>query len=128
MSEASSSLDPRTPVIIGVGQILNRVDQGANLYEPAALMTQALLAAQADSGAEAALASAQVVAAVPTISWRYSNPGALVREQLGCVDAKTWYATVGGNTLGIEYFVAISIVVQMLPTTNRIHWPRSARL
>ena len=98
MSEASSSLDPRTPVIIGVGQILNRVDQGSDPYEPAKLMAQALLAAQTDSGADAVLASAQVVAAVPTISWRYSNPGALVREQLGCVDAKTWYATVGGNT------------------------------
>ena len=73
MSEASSSLDPRTPVIIGVGQILNRVDQGSDPYEPAKLMTQALLAAQADSGADAVLASAQVVAAVPTISWRYSN-------------------------------------------------------
>ena len=88
MSEASSSLDPRTPVIIGVGQILNRVDQGSDPYEPAKLMAQALLAAQTDSGADAVLASAQVVAAVPTISWRYSNPGALVREQLGCVDAK----------------------------------------
>ena len=98
MSEASSSLDPRTPVIIGVGQILNRVDQGSDPYEPAKLMAQALLAAQTDSGADAVLASAQVVAAVPTISWRYSNPGALVREQLGCVDAKTWYATVGGTT------------------------------
>ena len=98
MPAANSSLDPRTPVIIGVGQVLNRVDQGSEPSEPAALMAQALLEAEADSGATSVLASAQVVAAVPTISWRYSDPGALVREQLGCRGAKTWYATVGGNT------------------------------
>ena len=98
MPAANSSLDPRTPVIIGVGQVLNRVDQGSEPSEPAALMAQALLEAEADSGATRVLASAQVVAAVPTISWRYSDPGALVREQLGCHSATTWYATVGGNT------------------------------
>lgn len=98
MPGAHPSIDPRTPVIIGVGQILNRVDQGSEPCEPAALMTQALLAAQADSGVNDALTSAQVIAAVPTLTWRYSNPAALVREQLGCSAAQTWYATVGGNT------------------------------
>ncbi|MEI7885972.1 MAG: acetyl-CoA acetyltransferase [Actinomycetes bacterium] len=98
MPATHSSLDPRTPVIIGCGQVLNRVDQGAEPCEPAALMVQALLAAESDSGASGVLAEAQVVAAVPTLSWRYSDPAAVVRGRIGCSTAQTWSATVGGNT------------------------------
>jgi acetyl-CoA C-acetyltransferase len=93
-----TSLDPRSPVVIGVGQFLNRVDQGADPQEPVALMVEALRLAEADTGVGGVLRAAQVVAAVPTISWRYRDPGALVRAAVGAPDARTWYATVGGNT------------------------------
>ena len=88
--------DPRTPVIIGVGQFLNRDDDAP--IEPAALMVEALRAAEADSGAPGALASAQVVAVVPVISWRYQDPGALVGPEIGAPSASTWYPAMGGNT------------------------------
>ena len=91
-------IDPRTPVVIGVGQFLNRVDQGADPLEPVELMTEAVRLAAIDAGAPGAPAAARVIAAVPTISWRYRDPAALVKERVGAVDAQTWCATVGGNT------------------------------
>ena len=39
--EHAMAVDPRTPVIIGVGQFLNRVDQGSDPLEPTTLMVQA---------------------------------------------------------------------------------------
>ena len=40
----------RTPIIVGVGQINQRVDEGAESIEPAALMANALRLAADDSG------------------------------------------------------------------------------
>ncbi|CAN5611032.1 hypothetical protein BH10ACT3_BH10ACT3_21420 [soil metagenome] len=90
--------DSRTPVIIGVGQFLNRVDRGAAPLEPVELMAEALRLAKADTGVSGVLSAAHVIAAVPTISWRYQDPAALVRDRVGSPEAHTWYATVGGNT------------------------------
>ena len=97
-SPTPSSIDPRTPVVVGVGQVLNRVDQGAAPLEPVDLMAEAVRLAGADAGSERAVTEAAVIAAVPTISWRYRDPAALVRERVSARGARTWYATVGGNT------------------------------
>jgi len=98
MSSEQRAIDPRTPVLIGVGQFLNRVDHGADPLEPAELMIEAVRLAAADAGTEDALSGVQVIAAVPTISWRYRDPAALVKHRIGAADARTWYASVGGNT------------------------------
>lgn len=92
------AVDPRTPVIIGVGQFLNRVDEGAEPLEPTALMTEALRVAEADTGVAGAAGRADVVAVVPVVSWRYRDPGRLVAAALGADDAATWYPAMGGNT------------------------------
>ena len=44
------TLDPRTPVIVGVGQFLHRADGLDDALEPVALMEQAVLAAASDAG------------------------------------------------------------------------------
>lgn len=85
----------RTPVIIGVGQFLDR-DSAAG--EPVDLMVEAIRAAAADTTRPGVLARTDVVAVVPTFSWRYRDPGALIRDRIGAPDSATWYATVGGNT------------------------------
>ena len=41
------TIDPRTPVIVGVGQHNQRVDRGADALEPTALMAEALRLAEA---------------------------------------------------------------------------------
>ena len=44
-------VDPRTPVLIGAGQLSNRVDQGADVLEPVDLIVEALRRAADDAGA-----------------------------------------------------------------------------
>ncbi len=90
-----TSPDPRSPVIIGAGQFVNRDEPGR---EPLDLMVEALQAAERDAGAAGVLAKVDTIAVVPTFSWRYSDPGRLVGRRIGASDATTWYANVGGNT------------------------------
>ena len=92
------ALDPRTPVIIGVGQHLNRVDHGAEPAEPVELMLRAVHAAEQDAGAPGTAAGAGVVGVVPVVSWRYRDPGAILADRVGAAGAATWYPSLGGNT------------------------------
>ncbi|MEI2698345.1 MAG: hypothetical protein V9E94_08350 [Microthrixaceae bacterium] len=90
-----SDLDPRTPVIVGVGQLVHREPDSP---EPAALMAEAVQLAELDSSASGLIARAGVVAAVPTMTWRYRDPARIVADRIGATDAATWYVTVGGNS------------------------------
>ena len=90
-----SDVDPRTPVVVGVGQLVHRHSDSP---EPAALMAEAVRLAELDSSASGLLAHAGAVAAVPTMTWRYRDPARIVADQVGAVDAATWYVTVGGNS------------------------------
>lgn len=95
------NIDVNTPVIVGVGQYLNRVDRGADPLSPVELMLEAigLAAADTDSSKGAALAArAGVTAVVPIISWRYRDPARIVAHRLGAADSATWYPAMGGNT------------------------------
>jgi acetyl-CoA C-acetyltransferase len=86
---------PRAPVIIGVGQFVDR-DRGGR--EPVELMVDALREAEQDTGVHGVLSGVDTVAVVPTFSWRYRDPGRLVGERIGADQPDTWYANVGGNT------------------------------
>jgi len=96
-SNSESSFDPRTPVIVGVGQFLNRVDQGADVLEPTDLIAEAVALADRDTGASLA-SKAKVVACVRMLSWNYQDPAALIAEKVGIEGAQTWYPDIGGNT------------------------------
>lgn len=98
MSVASSALDPRTPVIVGVGQVNQRVDEGAEPLEPVALMAEAVRRAAADAGHDGLGARASSVRVVSVLSWRYRDPGALLAEQLGATPDETVGTTAGGNS------------------------------
>ncbi|MCU0267381.1 MAG: acetyl-CoA acetyltransferase [Acidimicrobiales bacterium] len=93
----SEPFDPRTPVLVGVGQLSNRVDRGAPPLEPADLMVEALRRAEADTGRPGVLASVDVVRVVNLLSWRYVNPAALVAERVGAHPRETGLTTMGGN-------------------------------
>lgn len=96
-TSSQESFDPRSPVIVGVGQYLNRVDEGSEPVSPTDLILEAVGIAESDAGA--ALSSrAQVIACVRMLSWNYRDPGAIVAEALGTTDADTWYPSMGGNT------------------------------
>lgn len=88
-------LDPRTPVIVGVGQV-NVPWDGAP--EPAELLTEAAVTAGRDSGAEQLLKSLDSVRVVKSHSWRYRDLGALVATRIGASPTETLYSTEGGQT------------------------------
>jgi acetyl-CoA C-acetyltransferase len=93
----ADGLDPRTPVIIGTGQLNQRVDRGAPVLEPVDLMAEALRSAEADTGASGVLARADSVRVLCELSWRYGDPGSLVAERLGASPRQTLYTVMGGN-------------------------------
>jgi acetyl-CoA C-acetyltransferase len=91
------ALDPRTPVVVGVGQRLQRPADVADALEPVGLMALAVEAAGADAGAPGLLAKTQLVAVVRGF-WRYPDPGRLVAERIGATNARTLLSEDGGNT------------------------------
>ncbi len=92
-------LDPRTPVLIGAGQISHRVDRGEDPLEPADLVVEALRRAAGDSGAgDAAVTGADTVHIVALFSWRYRDPGLLVAQRLGAAPRDTSVSGIGGNS------------------------------
>ena len=93
-----SSLDPRTPVLVGAGQWSNRVDRGEPAVEPADMMAEALRRAAADSGATAdPLAKADAVRVLSTFSRRYRNAARLVADRIGASPRDEALSPIGGN-------------------------------
>lgn len=90
-------IDPRTPVIVGVGQVCQRSSSIDDALEPVALIAEAARAAEADAEAKV-LSAVQSVRVVSLLSWRYRDPGALVAAEIGAQPAETIYTTAGGNT------------------------------
>jgi acetyl-CoA C-acetyltransferase len=91
-------VDPRTPVIVGVGQVNQRTDQGDPPGEPIDLIEAAARTAGLDCGASGVLAALESVRIVSMLSWRYSDPGALIADRLGADARHTMYSGAGGNT------------------------------
>jgi len=89
-------LDPRTPVLVGAGQLVQREDP-ADALEPVAMMAEAARRAADDAGAPGLLARVQAVQVVRLVSWRYADPGALVAGMIGAPSASTGVSPMGGN-------------------------------
>lgn len=84
-------MDPRTPVLIGYGQV-NQRDENPTV-EPVDLMA----AAARDAADPRVLAAVDSVRVVNLLSWRYRDPGLLVAQRIGATDARTRYTGIGGN-------------------------------
>jgi acetyl-CoA C-acetyltransferase len=92
-------VDPRTPVVVGVGQVSERPDDPGRAREPIELLADAARAADADAGAtRSVLASLDTVAVVDIVSWKYPDPGALLGRRLGVEPRSTVTTTLGGNS------------------------------
>src|SRR5581483_967625 len=95
---ALMTLDPRTPVVVGVAQTQRRLDP-AEATEPVDMMVDVLRRAAEDSGAQRPLLERADSIRVPeVVTWPYTDPGALVAARLGAEGAETVYGTMGGNT------------------------------
>ena len=93
------ALDPRTPVIVGVGQTQRRPESLEGIPEPAEMMSDALrLAADDARGGSKLLEAADSIRVVELLSWRYANPGTLLAERLGASPRETMRTGTGGNS------------------------------
>jgi acetyl-CoA C-acetyltransferase len=81
------SLDPRTPVVVGVGA-------ASGDAEATELMIRALVAAGSDAGAAEILERVDRIA-VPQGSWSYPDPGRLVADGVGASRARTHLVELG---------------------------------
>src|SRR6476469_1552673 len=88
-------IDPRTPVIVGVGQAVQRVADPSTAAEPVDLLAHAARAALDDARATVPI---DTVAVAEIISWRYPDPGALLARRLGIEPRTTVLTTTGGNS------------------------------
>lgn len=86
-----------TPVIVGVGEIVDRPEQVDKALEPVALMAEALLNADADAGG-GLLATVDSIDLVGLISWRYADPVGLLCDRLNLTPARRTNASMGGET------------------------------
>ncbi|MGB0114431.1 MAG: acetyl-CoA acetyltransferase [Ilumatobacteraceae bacterium] len=96
-SGSRDRLDPRTPVIIGVGQYVHRADTWEDGIEPTALMERAVLAASTDAGLSGP-PDADAVRVVSQLSWRYGNTPRFLAERLGLTPRRLDYSPMGGNS------------------------------
>ncbi len=86
-----------TPVIVGVGESLDRPEELAAALEPVALMERAVRAAEVDCGARV-LPLIQSVELIGLVSWRYKDPVSLLCERLELEPARKRNASMGGDT------------------------------
>jgi hypothetical protein len=87
----------RTPVIIGVGEIVDRPADPAQALEPLALMAAAMQAADADAGG-GWLARIDSLDLIHLVSWRYDRVAQRLADRLGINPARAVYGQVGGET------------------------------
>jgi len=90
-------IDPRTPVLVGAGQLLQRVAPEEAL-EPVDMIAEAARRAADDAGAPGLLQHVDSVRVVSLLSWRYVNAAALIAERVGASPAETALTTMGGNS------------------------------
>jgi acetyl-CoA C-acetyltransferase len=93
----SPLLDERIPIIVGVGEIIDRPNDITVGLEPLALLEQALRRAEADSGGKL-LGEIQSLDVVNFLSWRYRDPEKQLAQRLGINPGHAYYGPVGGES------------------------------
>lgn len=86
-----------TPVIVGIGEFIDRPADVTQALEPVAAMAEALRAAERDAGGEL-LSRAESIELIGLISWRYADPVNLLCEKLDIAPDRRTNASMGGET------------------------------
>src|SRR5205823_2618975 len=87
----------RIPVIVGVGEIVDRPEEITAGLEPLTLLEAALRRAETDSGAKL-LGDIGSLDIVNFLSWRYRDPEQQLADRLGIKPAHLYYGPVGGES------------------------------
>jgi len=84
------------PVLVGVGQVLQRPEDPREGDEPLAMMVAALERAGRDAGVPKLLARADAIYVLRG-AWGYGDPGRAIARRLGAASAETVGTPYGGN-------------------------------
>ena len=92
---ADIRVDPaRTPVLVGIGVIMQREDDPLRAMDPLELMTEAARRAGADTGTPALLGSLDRIL-VPRGRWVHNDPGRAIATAIGAHSVHSVMSTVG---------------------------------
>jgi acetyl-CoA C-acetyltransferase len=97
MTDKTTPPEDRIPVIVGIGEIVDRPKEITEGLEPLDLLEQSLRRAEADAGAKL-LGEVQSLDVVNFLSWRYRDPEKLLAQRLGITPAHCYYGPVGGES------------------------------
>lgn len=97
MTDKSTLPPDRIPVIVGIGEIVDRPKHITEGLEPLDLLEQALRRAEQDAGARL-LGEVQSLDVVNFLSWRYRDPEKLLAQRLGIAPSHGYYGPVGGES------------------------------
>ena len=114
----SSTPDDRIPVIVGVGEIVDRPKEIAAGLEPMDLLVESLRRAEAASGGKL-LGEIGSLDIVNFLSWRYRDPEKLLSERLGIKPAHAYYGPVGGESPIRYLHEAAQRIARRQPATRR---------
>src|SRR5664279_2769723 len=98
MTNPTSPLsEDRIPVIVGIGEIVDRPKEIAEGLEPLTLLVEALKRAEQDSGGKF-LGEIESLDIVNFLSWRYRDPEIQLSDRLGIKPRHAYYGPVGGES------------------------------
>src|SRR3954453_23576377 len=97
MTDKITPAPDRIPVIVGIGEIVDRPKDVSEGLEPLDLLEQALRRAEADAGAKL-LDEVQSLDIGNFLSWRYRDPEKLLAQRLGITPSHCYYGPVGGES------------------------------
>lgn len=89
---------PNYPVIVGVGQLTNRIKSLDEAIEPAEMMARVARLAAEDAGSRDLIWKIDSLQVVNILSWQYPDAPGLLAEKLGIAPPHQLYTAVGGNT------------------------------
>ena len=89
-----AAIDPRTPVLVGVGVVQCHETDWQEAREPLALMVEAVRAAGVDCTSPDLLSRAELIC-VPRGRWQYRNPGGAIAQAIGATGARSLLSSVG---------------------------------
>ncbi len=94
------AVDPRTPIVVGVGQVTHRPGPQSVTDTPVdatSLMAEAVELAMNDTGGRRP-ERVDLLAVVNTLTWRYGDPARIVAERAGLTPARRAVTPMGGNS------------------------------
>jgi len=91
------AIDPRTPVLIGTGQVVQHAVGLDDAKDAIALMVEAIDLAARDAGLSS-VPNPDAIRVVSLLSWKYGNPAHFIAQDLGLTPRELGLSAMGGNT------------------------------